>query len=159
MVILRLYKSLVRPHLEYCIQAWRPHLKKDIDVLEKVQRRATRMMEEGKGKPYEERLKLAGLTTLELRRVRADMLEVYKIMRGHEGLEESKFFNRQQNKITRGHSMTLRKERVYKDVSKFSFGNRVVEEWNGLPEKVVRAESINIFKGHLDKFFGYRGGK
>ena len=159
MVILRLYKSLVRPHLEYCIQAWRPHLKKDIEVLERVQRRATRMMEEGKGKHYDERLKLAGLTTLETRRVRADMLEVYKILRGHEGLDEIKFFNRRQQKITRGHSMTLYKERFNRDILKFSFGNRVIEEWNRLPEEVVSAEGINSFKGKLYKLLRTRGGK
>jgi len=49
-IILRLYKSLVRPHLEYCIQAWRPHLVKDIELLEKMQKRATRMIEECAGK-------------------------------------------------------------------------------------------------------------
>ena len=70
-----MYKSLVRPHIEYCIQAWsgwrwRPHLVKDIAVLEKVQRRATRMITECKGKTYEERLKLVGLTTLENRRMK-----------------------------------------------------------------------------------------
>ena len=48
-IILKLYKSLVRPHLDYCAQAWRPHLQKDINILEKVQRRATRMIEGFKG--------------------------------------------------------------------------------------------------------------
>ena len=94
-VILNLYKSLVRPHIEYCIQAWRPHLVKDIAVLEKVQRRATRMIIECKGKTYEERLKLVGLTTLENRRLRADLIEVFKILKGHEGLDEMAFFKRQ----------------------------------------------------------------
>jgi hypothetical protein len=69
-VILNLYKTLVRPHLEYCIQAWRPHLVKDMDKLEKVQRRATKMIEECGGKPYKERIQILGLTTLEMRRIR-----------------------------------------------------------------------------------------
>ena len=64
-IIIKLYKALVRPHLEYCGQAWRPHLRGDINMLEKVQRRATRMIEGCKGKEYNERLKIAGLTTLE----------------------------------------------------------------------------------------------
>ena len=91
-VILSLYKSLVRPHLEYCIQAWRPHLRKDIDILEKVQRRATRMIEECKGRTYEERLEITGLTTLEARRTRADMLEVFKILNKFEAVDETIFF-------------------------------------------------------------------
>ena len=65
----QLYKSLVRPHLDSCVQAWRPHLKKDIEVLEKVQRRATRMVDGYRGMEYEERLKRIGLTTLELRKI------------------------------------------------------------------------------------------
>ena len=56
-VMMTLYKSLVRPHLEYCVQAWRPHLKKDIQKIEKVQRRATRMMMGGEVLDYESRLK------------------------------------------------------------------------------------------------------
>ena len=63
--MLLLYKSLVRPHLDYCIQVWRPYLQKDIDILEKVQRRATRMVEGFKGLSHEERLKRLHLTTLE----------------------------------------------------------------------------------------------
>ena len=62
-VTIKLYKSLVKPHLDYCIQAWRPHLVKDLETIERVQRRATRMMEECRGRSYEERLKMTGLTT------------------------------------------------------------------------------------------------
>ena len=93
-IILRLYKSLVRPHLEYGIQAWRPHLVKDIDLIEKVQRRATKMIEECGGKTYAERLKFVGLTTLEDRRSRADLNEVFKILKGYEKMYRHLFLKR-----------------------------------------------------------------
>ena len=66
-------------------------MKKDIEVLEKVQRRATRMVEGYRGMEYEERLKRIGLTTLEMRRERADLLEVFKILKGMEGLDRDHF--------------------------------------------------------------------
>ena len=156
-VILNLYKSLVRPHIEYCVQAWRPHLIKDIAILEKVQRRATRMIEECKGKTYAERLELVGLTTLETRRLRADLIEVFKIIKGYEGLEENAFFKRQES-VTRGHTFKLYKQRVHKDVFKFSFGHRVIDEWNKLPEEVVNATGINSFKTKVDKFLRNKWG-
>ena len=62
-VMLLLYKSIVRPHLDYCVQAWRLHYRKDIDKLEKVQRRATRMVEGLEGYSYSDRLRILGLTT------------------------------------------------------------------------------------------------
>jgi len=68
-IMLRLYQSLVRPKLEYCVQAWRPYLKKDIDLLEKVQRRATRLITSDKSLSYTDRLQKFGLTTLETRRL------------------------------------------------------------------------------------------
>ena len=71
-----LYLSLVRPKLEYCIQAWRPYLKKDIDLLEKVQKRSIRMIIEN-GLTYEERLSKLGITTLETRRLRGNLIEVF----------------------------------------------------------------------------------
>ena len=144
-IILRLYKSLVRPHLEYCIQAWRPHLVKDIEILEKVQKRATRMIKECAGKTYEERLQIVGLTTLECRRLRADLIEVFKILKGFEGIEEKLFFKRHISN-TRGHSMKLYKDRVNRDILKYSFAIRVIEQWNKLPEKVISASSINSFQ-------------
>jgi hypothetical protein len=122
---------------------------KDIEKLEKVQRRATRMMEECRGKSYNDRIQILRLTTLETRRVRADMLEVFKILKGYEGVNGECFFRMQS---TRGHSMKLYKERVYKDVCKYSVGNRVIDTWNSLPEDSINATSINMFKNRLDKF-------
>ena len=158
-IVKQLYKSLVRPHLDSCVQVWRPHLKKDIEVLEKVQRRATRMVDGYRGMEYEERLKRIGLTTLEMRRERADLLEVFKILKGMEGLDRDHFFKdavegRESGMVTRGHSMKLYKKRVRLEVGRWSFGNRVVERWNSLPEDVVEEETVNGFKGKLDRFLG-----
>ena len=78
--LLLLYKTYVRPHLEYCVQAWSPYLEKDKVLLEKVQRRATKLVPELKQLSYEDRLKgLGGLTTLETRRERADMIEMFEV--------------------------------------------------------------------------------
>jgi len=156
-IIKKLYKSLVRPHLEYCIQAWRPHLIKDIEILEKVQRRASRMVIECKGMEYEKRIAILGLTTLETRRRRADLLEVYKILNKHEGIDENSLFTRNIGK-TRGNTCKLFKRRSNLDVSKFSFSNRICNDWNELPNEVVTASCINGFKNGVDNILGKWGG-
>ena len=69
-MIIPLYKAIVRPHLEDCIKAWNPHLRKYVDMLEKIQRRATKLIPELRDLTYEERLKECELTTLETRRLR-----------------------------------------------------------------------------------------
>jgi len=108
--ILRLYKSLVRPHLEYCIQAWKPHLQKDINLLESVQHRATKMITDMRNLSYEQRLSRCMLTTLETRRLRGDLIEVFKIMKGFDDLDYRDFFVISTNR-SRGHSMKLFKVR------------------------------------------------
>ena len=115
------------------------------------------MMEKCKGKEYETRLKMTGLTTLEKRAQRADMLEVYKILNKFEGLKEGDFFIRDTRR-GRGNSMKLFKKRVRLDAAKFSFGNRVCNDWNQLPDEVVTAPSINIFKNRLDGYLDKMGG-
>ena len=78
--MLPLYKSIVRPHLDYCVQAWRPHYRKNIDKLEKVPRRATKMVERLEGYSYSDRLRILGLTTLETRFLRADLIKIFKCL-------------------------------------------------------------------------------
>ena len=85
------YKAVVRPHLEYCIQACRPCRKKDIDTLERIQKRATTMISELRYLSYEESLKECGLTTLEKRRLRGDQIEVSKILNWYENIDRNMF--------------------------------------------------------------------
>jgi len=150
-IVLPLYKSLVWPHLEYCVQAWRPHLHKDIDLIEKVQRRATKLIFELKDKTYEERLILLNLTTMETRRIRGDLIEVFKIFKGFDEIDYSKCFELS-NSCTRGHSLKLFKPGCRLDCRKFTFSQRVISLWNSLNDEIIACESINGFKGRIYKF-------
>jgi len=89
--MLILYKSLVRPLLDYCIQVWKPYTKKDMKILERIQKRFTKMIVGCKDKSYAQRLIKLRLTTLEERYDRADMLLVYKIMNDVNGIYPKKF--------------------------------------------------------------------
>jgi len=91
-ITLRLYKSLVRPHLEYCTAAWSPHYCKDKELIERVQR-FTRMIPDLKDLPYEQRLAKTKLWSLEDRRTRADLIKVYKIIHGLSTVRFSTFLN------------------------------------------------------------------
>ena len=148
-LIVPLYKAIVRPHLEYCIQAWNPHLRKDIDMLEKIQRRAPKLIPGLRDLRYEERLKEFGLTTLETRRLRGDQIEVFKILNGYENIDSNIFFEIRQSKITRGHNFTLVKKQSRLDVRKFSFSQRTIKVWNKLSTECVHASSVNMFKNNI----------
>jgi hypothetical protein len=154
-VIIPLYKSLVRPHMEYCIQAWRPHLKKDITVLEKVQRRTTKLVAGMRDLSYEERLAECCLPSLEQRRNRGDLIETFKIMRGLDKVPSSKFFSPAVVRH-RGHSDKLFKSRSRLNIRKNFFSQRVVNPWNALPQDTINAHSTNEFKNGLDKLGGFK---
>ena len=147
-----LYKTFIRPHLEFAPQSWNPSLRKDIDLIEKVQQRATKMVSSLKNLDYNTRLQELGLTTLELRRQRGDMIEVYKLLNGHENIDASQFFKLNTNS-NRGHSMKLIKPRSNLCLRQNFFSRRIVNHWNQLPQSVIDAESINSFKNRIDKFY------
>ena len=156
-LIIPLYKTIVRPHLEYCIQAWRPYRKKDIDMLERVQRRATKIIPKLKNISYEMRLKECGLTTLETRRLRGDQIEVFKILNGYENIDRNIFFTVKEERRTRGHGVTLAKKQCRLDIRKISFSQRTVNEWNRLSADCVGASSVNIFKNKIDIYLRRAG--
>ena len=98
-----LYKTIVRPHLEYFIQAWRPYRKKDRYKQKRIQRRATKMIPEWRDLSYESRLIQYGLTTLETRRLRGDKIEVFKIVNGFEDVDRNMFLHR--TSVLRPHNL------------------------------------------------------
>ena len=158
-LIIPLYKAIVRPHLEYCIQAWRPYHKKDIDTLERIQRRATKMIPELRDLSYEERLKECGLTTLETRRLRGDQIEVFKILNGYENIDRNMFFSLKKDSRTRGHEVKLVKDQCRLDIRKHSFSQRTINEWNKLSTDCVTASSVNMFKNKVDTYLRRAGYK
>ena len=158
-LIIPLYKAIVRPHLEYCIQAWRPYRKKDIDTLERIQRRATKIIPELRDLSYEERLKECGLTTLETRRLRGDQIEVFKILNGYENIDRNMFFSLKKDSRTRGHEVKLVKDQCRLDIRKHSFSQRTINEWNKLSTDCVTASSVNMFKNKVDTYLRRAGYK
>ena len=150
-VFVPLYCAFVRPHLEYCVQAWAPYLKKDIQLLEKVQRLATRMVKGTRGMTYLQRLSFCGLFSLERRRLRGDLLEVYRILQGEGNCGNEHLLNPCLVATTRGHELKLNKPRARLDLRKFGFSHRVVNPWNRLPGRVVSAPSLEVFKRRLDE--------
>ena len=134
-LIIPLYKTIVRPYR-----------KKDIDMLERVQRRGTKMIPKPRNIIYEMRLKECGLTTLETRRLRGDQIEVFKILNGYENIDRNIIFTVKEERRTRGHGVTLAKKQCRLDIRKFSFSQRTVNEWNRLSADCVGASSVNIFK-------------
>lgn len=152
-VVTKVYKALVRPKLEYCVQVWRPYLLKDIYKLERVQHRATKFISECRGLNYEDRLRVTGLTTLQDRRDRGDMLEVFKTLKGFNKVDHNQFFKLAESSNTRGHSLKLLKERARLDCRQNFFSNRVVNKWNSLPRMIVDSPNVNSFKNRYDKFY------
>ena len=161
----KLYISLVRPHLEYAVQVWNPYLAKDIELIEKVQRRAIKIPTnmEAHREDYEGRLEEWGLTKLSVRRVRGDLIQMYKIKAGTEDINwtDGPKYSDSQYPIRIGNSYNLVRNsftaRQRNDFCHFVavrhnfFSNRVAEHWNKLNDDVVKAPSLTSFKTLLDQ--------
>ena len=132
-----LYRSIIRPVLEYAAPAWSTWLKKDIDLLESVQERCLSLAS-GNEK----------LDSLRDRRKRADLTETYKMLNGYYKNDPNKFFSLSQLRL-RGHPLKLTKQHTNCDRGKYFFSNRVVDDWNSLPTETATAPSLSTFKKRL----------
>ena len=149
-ILLNLYKTLVRPHLEYCSAAWSPYYQKDKQLLEKVQR-FTRLFPELKELHYYDRLRRLGLWSLEEWHNRADLLEVFKLKASLSSIPFQSFFDLHDDSRTRGHSWKISKYRSKLNIRKYFFSERVVNRWNQLSQDEVDRTSVNGFKRALER--------
>ena len=149
-MFLILYKTFIRPILEYATVIWSPWMKRDIIAIEQVQRRATRMV---KGMcchlSYEERLLELGLPTLVYRRERADMIQMFKVLKGFDDVHINSL-KVSDNANTRGHDLKIVKRHYKSKKSMNSFAARSANNWNNLPQQCVDCDTVNAFKDNSD---------
>ncbi|KFV55513.1 hypothetical protein N328_01268, partial [Gavia stellata] len=146
-VILLLCSALVRTHLEYCVQLGGPQYKTDMDLLELVQRRATKMVRGIEHLSYEDRLRELGLFSLKKKRLH---IATFQYLKGAYKKDGDKLFRRACSDRTRGNGFKLKEGRFRLDRRKKNFMMKVVKLWNRLPREVVDAPSLETFKVRLD---------
>ena len=140
-----LFKSLIRPILEYGNCVWGPMYRGDQDAVERVLRRATKLVKTVRHLPYEERLKKLGLMSMYYRRNRGDMIMTYQIITGKLRIKREDLFTLTDSEKTRGHCFKLHKPQVSSVLRQHSFPVRVVNPWNSLPKHVTSAPTLNTF--------------
>ena len=150
----KLFCAFVRPHLEYGQSVWAPHLQKLINAIENVQIRATKLVDGLKNLEYHERLEKCGLTTLLFRRLRGDIIEMWKHFNVYDhNILSSSFIpnNRPVRNGMHGHQVYQRKSGDgERGVQTNSYYWRITKEWNNLPAYVAESKDINTFKNRLD---------
>ena len=149
-MFVKLYKSVVRPHLEYANVIWHPMLKGHQTMIENVQRRATKMVDSLKNLSYVDRLKQLNLPSIKYRQMRGDLIQTYKIIHNIDNLDKDSFFRLNPSNNTRNSHLKLEKEFSKSSTRSNFLSNRIKNLWNGLPERVKAAEDLNTFKNLID---------
>ena len=149
-VLVPLFKAFVRPHLEYCVQAWAPHLLKDIASLEAPKSVFTRLFRDIRDLSYHERLQALDLFSMERRRKRGDLIETFRILKGFTDIPHDSLFQLCDSVKLRGHSFKMAKCRSRLNIRAHFFTQRIVNDWNRLPKEVVGSSTVQQFKTALD---------
>ena len=148
-VMRQLFTAIVRPHLEFANVVWSPRYKREEEMIEKVQERATKCIPGMKNLSYEDRLKVMKLPSLKYRRKRGDLIETYKYTHSYYNVNAN-LLKRDDKSNLRGHSYKLSKQPCKLDIRQKFFSFRIVNLWNKLPSTVVEAPSVDSFKARLD---------
>ena len=153
-ILIPLFKSLVRPILEYGNVVWSNGTKKLLNKIENVQRKFTKHVKGIYNLSYEKRLKKLQLPSIEYRQIRGDMLQVFKIAkRFYDSQSTESIFEFKKSNRLRGHNYKINKHATNKSKFQKFFSNRVINKWNGLPQEVVDAKTINEFKNKFDSHY------
>ena len=151
---LKLYKTYVRPHLEFSAPVWSPWLQKDIDILERVQRKFTKNVSGLGGKPYDQRLIELELLSLEDRRRYLAIVETFKMLNGYTNVDYRELFDLNRDvtrRVTRAADcpMDIVVKRSHLDIRKNFYTNSIAPIWNGLPIDLKLMTKLEMFKAHL----------
>ena len=150
-LILPLYKSLVRPHLEHVVQFWPPNLRRDIVKIEKIQRRATKMIPEIRNHSYHQRIQDLDLISLVQRRLRGQLIELFKHLNGFTTASARGLFDYDLNDRTRNNGANIIVKHFNTSVAQHFYPIKITTTWNALPSEVVSSRTVNSFKNSLDK--------
>ena len=140
----------MRPHLEYAVQFWSPSLRKDIERLEAVQARATKLIPSIRHLGYVRRLERLNLYSLEKRRLRGQLIETFKMLKGMNNIDYRHLFTFSNNR-TRSNGWKLELKRFNTSQCGNFFTYKIAPIWNRLPTEAVNSASVEQFKIELDK--------